>query len=100
MTDMPDTIANLEALLGEQFRNTRLRKNESQAVLANEADVSIGALQNLEAGNGATVRTMVKVLRALGRLDWLQTLQPEVSISPMQHLLQSTTARKRARKSK
>lgn len=100
MTDIPETIDSLEASLGDQIRGIRLRQNISQAALAKEADMSIGALQNLETGDGATVRTLIKVLKALDRLGWLQTLQPEVSISPMQHLVQTTTQRQRARKTR
>lgn len=83
--------------MGEHVRNARLRANRTQAQLAKDADVSVGALQNLETGAGATVRTLVKVLRALGRTDWLEGLQPQVSVSPMQYLVQTKNTRQRAR---
>ncbi len=54
--------------------------------LAGSADVSLGALHNLETGSGATVRTLVRVVRALDRTDWLDALAPQVGVSPMQML--------------
>lgn len=100
MIDKAATVESLEATLGGQVRSARLRINRTQAALAGDADVSVGALQNLETGKGASVRTLVKVLRALDRLDWLEALQPEVSVSPMQYLLQTKHTRQRARSEK
>ena len=84
-------------MLGEQIRNLRLRQNIDQQTLAERAGVGISALRNLESGQGATLTTFVKALRALGRTDWLETLAPTVSISPMQ-ALKSKTVRLRASK--
>ena len=84
-------------MLGEQIRNLRLRQNIDQQTLAERAGVGISALRNLESGQGATLTTFVKALRALGRTDWLETLAPAVSISPMQ-ALKSKTVRLRASK--
>ena len=43
--------------------------------------------------------SLVKVLRALNRVDWLRTLAPTVSISPVQ-MLKAKTPRRRASKKK
>ena len=75
-----------EAELGEQARNLRLRQNLDQQTLAERAGVGLSALKNLESGKGATVKTLIKTLRALGRAQWLETLAPAVSISPLQML--------------
>lgn len=82
-----------EHYLGEQFRAMRIRAGFEQAVLAGRADVSIGAIKNLESGKGSSLKTLIKVARSLGRTDWLASLAPPVSISPMQLL---TTARRNA----
>ncbi|OGQ98703.1 MAG: hypothetical protein A2505_01940 [Deltaproteobacteria bacterium RIFOXYD12_FULL_55_16] len=37
-------------------------------------------------GKGATLKTLIKTLRALDRADWLLSLAPLVSISPLQML--------------
>ena len=87
----------LESKLGEQVRAVRLRRNLSQADLAAAAGVALGSLRNLESGSGATVATLVRVIRCLGLSDWLASLQPEVTISPMQ-MLKAKRPRQRARR--
>ena len=87
----------LESKLGEQVRAVRLRRNLSQADLAAAAGVALGSLRNLESGSGATVATLVRVIRRLDLTDWLASLQPEVTISPMQ-MLKAKRPRQRARR--
>ncbi|MGQ0433715.1 MAG: helix-turn-helix transcriptional regulator [Microthrixaceae bacterium] len=76
----------MEALLGDQVRRARIAQNMDQVTLAERADVSVRAVSNLERGQGSSVRSLVAVLRALGRTDWLETLAPAVEVSPMQLL--------------
>lgn len=64
----------LEEVLGYHVRTVRLGKQLTQAEVAERANVSIGAVRHLESGSGATVATLVKVLRALGEENWLRTL--------------------------
>ena len=89
------TTEEMEAELGQQMRALRLRANLDQQTLAHQAGVALSALKNVESGRGATVKTLLKVLRALHRLDWLQSLSPTVSISPLQ-LLKQKRPRQRA----
>ncbi len=84
-----------EAEIGRQLRALRIRKNMDQQQLAEQAGVALNAVKNLESGKGATLTSMVKVLRALGRAEWLGTLAPPVSISPLQ-MLKTKTVRQRA----
>lgn len=85
--------------LGQQLRDLRLRQNIDQRQLAGRAGVALNVVKNLEAGKGATVTSLVKVLRALGRADWLGSLAPTVSISPLQ-MLKGRPPRQRASKVK
>jgi transcriptional regulator with XRE-family HTH domain len=80
------TIDQWEAILGEQVRQIRITRNLDQAQLARLADVSVGAVSNLERGKGSSLRTLIGVLRALGRTDWIESLAPLVGVSPMQML--------------
>src|SRR5262245_49357481 len=73
----------LAAVLGEGLRVLRLDRNVEQKTLANQAGVSLNALKNLEGGKGANVSTLVRVLRALGREDWLRTIAPVATINPL-----------------
>lgn len=77
------------------MRDLRLRQNLHQSALAEQAGVALNVIKNLEAGKGATLTSLVKVLRALGRAEWLDTLAPAVTISPLQ-MLKSRPVRQRA----
>jgi len=85
----------LEAELGRQIRNLRLRENLLQEELAERAGIALNAVKNLENGKGATLRSLIQTLRILGRADWLLTLAPTVSISPVQ-MLSTKQPRQRA----
>jgi transcriptional regulator with XRE-family HTH domain len=88
-----------EVTLGRQLRDLRLRQNVDQRQLSEQAGVALNVVKNLEAGKGATVKSLVKVLRALGRVEWLDSLAPAVSISPLQ-MLKSKPSRQRASRGK
>jgi transcriptional regulator with XRE-family HTH domain len=90
--------AELEQLLGSRLRALRLLKNLDQNTLSERAGVSLNALKHLESGKGARVHSLIKVLRALERTDWLDTLAPAVSISPMQMLKRGSREPRRARR--
>jgi transcriptional regulator with XRE-family HTH domain len=90
------TTEEIEIELGQQIKALRLRKNVPQVELAQRGGVALGALKNLELGKGATVKTLIRVLRALDRLDWLATIAPTVSISPLQMIKANKPARQRA----
>jgi transcriptional regulator with XRE-family HTH domain len=80
------TVEEWEQLIGEQIREERITANLHQSRLAGLANVSVGALSNLERGKGSSLKTVVAVVKALGRTDWLEALAPPVSVSPMQVL--------------
>lgn len=80
------TVEEWEALIGEQVRHARIAKRLDQERLAELADVSVGALSSLERGKGSSLKTVVAVVRALGRTDWLESLAPPIGVSPMQLL--------------
>lgn len=75
-----------EIYLGQQFRMMRIRIPLEQTAAALRANVSVGALKNLEWGKGSSLSTIIKVARAYGRTDWLEALTPTITVSPMQML--------------
>lgn len=93
------SVEELEAQLGAQVKRLRVLRNITQANLARSAGISVGALKNLESGAGATVATLVAAVRQLEQTEWLERLQPRVSISPMQ-MLRSKKERVRASRSR
>ena len=94
-----------EVELGKGVRRLRIRQNRTQRDLAESANISLSALKNLEMGGGSSTRTLILVVRALDRSEWLTSLVPaEPSVSPMKLLrerkLQATQIRKRVRPDK
>lgn len=71
-----DILQALQSDIGQQVRALRLARNQAQSELARQADVALGALKSLESGSGATLRTLVSVVRALECSEWLQSLHP------------------------
>jgi transcriptional regulator with XRE-family HTH domain len=97
--DTNSTLDELESALGTSLKALRLDRNIGQQTIAEQAGISLGALKNLENGRGSTVKTMIAVLRALDRTDWLTTVAPVASINPLTHT-QSAAPRQRARTSR
>ena len=96
-----NTTEEWEKVVGERIRAARISNDLDQAALSELANVSIGALSNLERGRGSSLTTVVAVVRALGRTDWLESLAPQVTISPLQMLRskqKSPATRARVRK--
>ena len=89
------STAEIEQHVGEQVRALRIAAGLDQAQLASSAGLSLGAVKNLEQGNGSTLRTLVRVTRALGRDDWLASLSPRVGVSPIDVLRARREPRKR-----
>src|SRR5688572_21423995 len=75
-----------EKEIGKQIRTLRIREDLNQQQLADRAGIALKAVKHLENGKRATLRSLIKALRVLGRETWLKTLSPAVSISPMQVL--------------
>jgi transcriptional regulator with XRE-family HTH domain len=77
------TTGEWEAILGGEVRAARIAANFDQAELARRADISLGAVKNLEGGKGSSLKTLVRVVRALGRTEWLESLTPPITVSPL-----------------
>ena len=89
-------VENLEQALGAQIRALRVARRLTQRESAEQANVSVGALKHLESASaGATITTLVKVLRALGEERWLGTLGPAPeAFNPLQILAERQRAAK------
>lgn len=82
--------------LGERVRQMRLNRDESQSELAARAGVSVETIRKLEDGRNVSMTTLIKVLRALGILDRLDQVVPEMGPSPIQLLEMQGRRRQRA----
>lgn len=76
------TVNELMETLGVHLRSQRIRSRLSQQELAAHAGVARSALSRLENGSGGNVETLLAVVRALGRVDWLNAFAPKV-VDPM-----------------
>lgn len=91
------TVDELMTELGEQLRAQRLRINFTLEDVAQKTGLSINAVRRLEGGDGSTLASFVAVLKALQRASWLRTLQPPVTINPLD-MLKQRAPRQRAYK--
>ena len=92
-----NTVIELEFLMGERLKTLRLSQNLDQKTLAIRAGISVGALKNLEHGSGSTTKSLIAVIRSLGREAWLATIAPVATIDPL-NLPKAATQRQRARR--
>ncbi len=93
------TIEEQLEAIGAALRDRRVQSGLTQEDLARQADVSLGAVQNLEYGKGSSLRTLLRVTRLLESDQWVQALQPPrvSTLSPMQLLREQQRAAKRTR---
>jgi len=89
------TPQELEAILGENVKALRLQKNLDRQTLCHHAGISQNALRHLEGGKGATLKTLIRVIRALDRESWLASIAPQISINPL-HMIREKRPRQRA----
>jgi transcriptional regulator with XRE-family HTH domain len=89
------TPQELELMLGENIKALRLQKNLDRQTLCRQAGISENALRHLEGGKGATLKTLIRVIKALGRESWLTSIAPQTSINPL-HMVREKYPRQRA----
>ncbi|MFM7855940.1 MAG: helix-turn-helix transcriptional regulator, partial [Flammeovirgaceae bacterium] len=72
------------AILGEYIKHTRLAQNKTQAKLAEAAGIHRQTVTMIEAGNGGTLASLIKILRMLGKMEKLETFEVDLTPSPIQ----------------
>ena len=83
--------------LGSRLTQIRLERNLTQAKLAEQAGISKRTVERLESGEVASqLSAFIRVCRALGIVDRLETLVPEPHPSPMALLKMQGRKRQRA----
>jgi transcriptional regulator with XRE-family HTH domain len=81
MKDIP-VFAHIEDL-GERLAKYRLSRNLRQSDIASKAGISRGVIARLEAGQGGTVDSLVRVMKALDIDDRIVNIIPDARISPL-----------------
>ncbi len=86
--------------LGARLNRQRIEAGLTQVALAEQAGISKRTLERIEAGHGAELVSLIRLLRVLGLADGLDLLVPESSPSPMALLKGRGKQRKRAPRSR
>lgn len=91
------TESEISQELGRRIAQQRIKKNITQAELANRAAVGISTIKRLEKGEGATLSTFIRVLNSLGLINDLSKIavKPTLSIQDFEEM-NSLNSRKRA----
>ncbi|MEM7081263.1 MAG: helix-turn-helix transcriptional regulator [Pseudomonadota bacterium] len=93
-TASPEAV---ERVLGRRLEQLRLAKNINQTTLANEAGVSRRTITRLENGQGTSLDTLIRVMKALGVVHRFDTLLPDPSVRPIDRVRRKGKERQRAR---
>ncbi len=91
------TTPEIIAELGERLRGYRLQQNRTLEEVALQAGIGYRTARRAEAGENPTLETLVRLLRALGRLDALENFLPAPTVSPLQMAALAGRVRQRAR---
>ncbi len=94
-----DTTKEILREVGERLQRFRIQRNVTQAKLAKIAGVGHATVKRAEAGENVRLATIVKILRALGRVEALDSFLPEPLVSPIRLADQRERKRQRARRS-
>jgi transcriptional regulator with XRE-family HTH domain len=82
--------------IGSRLRRYRLQQNRELREVAESAGVGLRTAASAEAGGNPTLATVVKLLRALGRLDALESFLPPALPSPIEMAKLAGKVRQRA----
>ena len=84
------------AEVGRRLTQLRLAQNIGQAQLAERAGVGVATVQRLERGVSVGLTSLIRILRALDRLEGLEPAIPELLPSPLEQLQLHGRRRRRA----
>jgi putative transcriptional regulator len=87
----------IEAALCQELAELRLARNMTQQQLAEQAGVSLRTIKRLEAGEGTSLDTFIRLLKVLGISNNLEALIPDQSVRPLERAKQAGKQRQRAR---
>lgn len=83
--------------IGERLQTYRLQQNMTVTQLAERSGAAPRTINRTEAGENSSLETVVKLLRALGRLDALNEFMEPPTLSPIHLAMMKGHQRQRAR---
>ena len=84
--------------IGQRLSGYRLQKNLTQEELATATGLNQKTISHAEAGKDPRLSTIIRILRALGRIEALDAFLPKPGISPLMLAKMAGRERRRARK--
>lgn len=87
-------------MIGDFIRQTRINKNMTQEDLAKKAGVNRSTIHYMERGEKGNIETLVRLIRALDKLQLFENFQPVTNISPLAIIEQESKKPARASKRK
>ena len=94
---MNETVSYLEVRVGERLAKLRLSRNLTRDQLAKATGVSPRTLARLEAGQGASLDAVIRVLLALNMESNLLAMLPDPTVRPIERVRLRGRERQRAR---
>ena len=92
--------SDVERMLGRRLLEIRLARNINQTDLAAEAGISRRTMTRLENGEGVSLDTLIRVMRALRLADRFAVLLPDPAIRPIERIRQGKERQRARRTSK
>lgn len=90
----------LEKEIGLYIKKVRQQQNKTQEEVAKAANISRSTLSLLERGESGNLKTLIQVLRVLGKLDVLDSFKYKEVLSPLALAKAQHKDKGRVRKSK
>jgi transcriptional regulator with XRE-family HTH domain len=97
-----DVLSNGDILkeIGKRIKDYRFGQKLTQRELSEQAGISLFTVAQMERGKSVSFNNLLAVLRILKLLDNLETLLPEICVSPVELLKLKGKTPQRIRKSK
>ena len=94
--------SEIVAMLGRRFKDYRIGCDMTQKEVSEQSGISIVTLRNFENGKlyNVTLGTFIELLRAIGFMDGIDDVLPEVPVSPYELEKIQQGKRKRVRHAK
>ena len=94
--------AEIVAMLGRRFKDYRIGCDMTQKVVSEQSGISVITIRNFENGRmfNVTLGTFVELLRAIGFMQGLDEVLPEIPVSPYELEKIQQGKRKRVRHAK
>ena len=75
---------NIVNTIGSFIKNERLKRNKTQAQLAEEAGINRWTISQIENGEAITLLSLIQIMRALNVLELLDIFSIKQEISPIE----------------